>query len=80
MRPMSRARVHQDAAAQHAAIHAADAVAHIAFRPDADAIVGVDEGDVLHRVVVALEVERPGVGVDVRGLLLRIEDGQAAHG
>jgi hypothetical protein len=57
--PDVAAGVHQDAAAQHAAVHAANAVPHVAFRPDADAVVTVDERDVLHRVVVALEVERP---------------------
>ena len=77
--PDVAARVHQDAAPQHAAINAADAMAHIAFRADANAVVTVDERDVLDRVVVALEMERPGVGVNVGGLLLGIEHGQAAH-
>ena len=55
---------------------AADAVPDVVFGADPDAVVAVDEGDVFHRVVAALEVERPGIGVDGVGLLLGIEDGQ----
>jgi len=41
---------------------AADAVPHVRLRADLDAVVAVDERDVLDRVVEPLEVECPGIG------------------
>ena len=78
--PDIAARVHEDAAAQHAAIHAADAMAHIAFGAEADAVVAVDECDVLDRVVVALQMKRPRVVMNVGDDLLGIKNRDAAHG
>ena len=50
---------------------------HVRLGTDLDAVVAVDERDILDRVVTALEMEGPGIGVNVVGLLIGVEDGQS---
>ena len=68
--------VQPDSPAQDAAGDAPNPVPHVGLGTDLDAVVAVDERDVLDRVVAALEMERPGIGVNVVGLLVGVEDGQ----
>ena len=72
--------IHEKAPAQHATINASDPVPDVALRADADAVIRIDERDVLNSIVVALQMEGPGVWDDVGGLLLRIPHRQTAHG
>jgi len=74
------AEVHENAAPQDAAHDAANPVPHIVLRPDPDAVVAVDKRNVLDGIVVALQVEGPGIRMNVGGLLLRIPNAQAADG
>src|SRR5579859_294565 len=78
--PDIRARIDKNPPAQHTTINTADAVTHVALWPDADAVIGINEGDILDGVIVALQVKRPGIRADVSGLLFRIPHRHAAHG
>jgi len=55
-------------------------VPDIALRSDADTVVGIDESNVFHGIIVALQVEGVRVRGDVRDLLLRVPDSQSANG
>ena len=74
------AEIDKNSPAQNAPHHAADPVAHIVFRPDPDPVVAVDQRNVLHRVVVALQMERPGIWMNLPRLLLRIPHRKSANG
>ena len=68
--------VKPDSSAQHTPRDTADAVTNIHFGTDLDAVVTVDQRDVFDGVVSALEMERPGVGMNVVDLLVGVVDAQ----
>ncbi len=74
------AGVHKDPATQNAAVHTPDPVADVRLRANLDAVVAVDQCDVLDGVVTALQMERPRIRVDVPHLLFRIEYCKPADG
>lgn len=64
---------------QNATVNAPDAVPHVAFRADPNAVIAINQGKIFEGIVVALKMCGPGVGMNIGHALLRIIDSHPPH-